>query len=303
MPSRKYARKSKRTFKRKPRGQRRFKRKRFVKNTRNMGRISGPTVPKNMRVKLTYIKEWRANVDSQTGTGLWSTVVHPSTPARTYPVDGQPSSIVFIGSQFCTPVGASGGTVVEDYPSGLTDWSSFYEEAICFGSSISIQMVQSQSSVQSTTNSIRYLLMALPMTTNLMKTQPNTAVSQKALLDATSYSDLMAYPGVRSGFLRTPAAGPTYVKSFRKTKTMLGIKDVRDNQTPLAMTLPTAADTNSGSNFVGDNTELGWFWYFRLMPFTTSETDNTSIQFVVKLKYYAQLNERKLILQANTTSV
>lgn len=274
-------------------GKRRFSKRRFARGSSNRARIPGTTIPKSLSVKLPYTKEFRA--DLAVTSGLWADVYHPSG-TRTFPIAGQNPSIVFLGSHCCTPLSIPGGSIVEDYPSALTDWSQFYEEALCHGSSISVQIMPSD---PVTAMNLRWVLLPIASNDPDDLTQPNvTATGVKGILDALPIQDLMSYPGAMSGYVKHVGAGPTRVKAFRKTKHMLGIKDVADQQDVLTMTLPTAAAPNTGTNVSAGTT--CWLWYFRLLPYSTAVQQD--IMFTFRLNYYLQLITRRSITMATTTS-
>lgn len=262
-----------------------------------MTRIKGVTIGKSSRVKLTYTKEWLADISSvgDPPVETWLNVSQPSGP-RTYPVVAQNASIVFLGSHFCTPLGNATAGINEDYPSGLVDWSSFYDEAICFGSSISIQAMFSNPTAVTL---FRYVLLPIATKNYLDLQSPNSpAATTRAQLDALDYGDISSYPGARSGYIRPSASGVSRVKMFRKTKHMLGLKDVIDSQTDLSMTLPKAASLN-----IGDNTQglgQGWLWYYRIFAYEAGTVSN--LLFTVRINYYAQLCTRGLILQETANS-
>lgn len=272
---------------------------------------------KTHRIKLTWTKEFLATVSTTSSVTTWINIVQPDG-AYTYPVSAAPASMVFLGSHFCCPMGdpAAGGTgltptnLVEDYPSGLTDWSTFYTNAICFGSSIRISMYAAEPPNASTATLSRYVLLPFTHETTVDKFRPNDnlAGQTKALLDSLQYSDLMSYPGAQSGYIKSQAAGPTMVKGFRKTKSMLGMKDIKDNQDELYMLLPQKGALTVASNMpqVFDKVNSltaaaaanssGWSWYLRILPFT-STSNSDIIMFTIRMKYYAQLQDRTIILQ------
>jgi len=109
----------------------------------------------------------------------------------------------------------------------------------------------------------------------------------------------MSYPGARSGYIRSQGAGITQVKHFAKTKSMLGVKDVRDSQAELVMTLPKAASLNTGDNTPGTNPSQGFLWYFRIFGYNALSPND--FMFTVRISYYAQLQTRGLILQETNT--
>jgi len=247
-------------------------------------------------VKLTWTKEWQASLAAT--TAKWANVTFPfQTGTRTYPTVATPASMCLLGSHFCTPLGSATAGYNEDYPSGLLDWSTFYEQAICFGSSISIQMFPSGASA-TTVPDIRYVLLAIACQDTDDVTEPNEAVSvTKNRLDVLDYEDLSSYPGARSGYIKSALNTPTRIKMFRKTKSMLGLKDLTDNQ-ELRMILPTSANINTGSNTMDGTTNsasLGWLWYLRLFPF--SPAAEPLINFTIRVNYYTQLSSRTIILQ------
>lgn len=298
MPRRYSKRKPYRRTTRRPRkaGKRRFTKRKFSRSSALRMRVPGTTIPQTMNVKLPYTKEFRA--DLSITTGLWADVYHPSG-TRTFPVVGQASSIVFLGSHCCTPLfqPSSATTSIEDYPSGIHDWSQFYSEAICHGSSISVQIQPSDPIVAMNT---RWILLPIASDDSDDLSTPNDATNNtRAVLDALPYADLMSYPGAKSGYIKHMGAGSTYVKAFRKTKHMLGIKDVIDSQGSLSMTLPTAADPNAGKNPTGTDTTC-WLWYFRVFAYSTAV--QSDIMFTFRLNYYLQLQTRKSITQLTTVS-
>lgn len=277
-----------------------LRRSRFTNRSfsNNRAILSGLTIPKTLNVKLAYTKEFRA--DCTVTTGTWSDIYHPSG-TRTFPVSGTTASIVFLGSHCCTPLfqPASSTTEIEDFPSGLQDWSTFYSEAVCFGSSIHVDFVGSD---PITNLALRYVLLPIASDDLDDYTTPNAATNNtRATLDALTFQDLMSYPGAQSGYVRHPGAGSSSVKAFRKTKHMLGIKDVIDNQQSLTMNLPTAADPNSGRNTISSNVDPTlWLWYFRVLPYSTAVQQD--IMYTFRLKYYLQLQTRRLITQLTTVS-
>lgn len=279
---------------RKPRtGRKRFSRKKnFRRSNANRTRINTLTIGKNTNVKLTYTKEWSATV---TAADLWASVTHPNG-TRTYPIATETASIAFLGSHFCTPLGSATAVppITEDYPSGLVDWATFYDEAICFGSSIHVQIAPAPGTQ---TGLCRYVLLPIAADAPRDAEIPDSLVSTtRAELDALDYGDLSSYPGAQSGYIRNLAAGNTFVKGFRKTKNMLGMKDIIDNQADLKMTLPKAATLNIGDNKPDDQaTSTAFIWYLRVFNLDTATS--SPFFFTVRLKYYAQLQSRGLILQ------
>lgn len=261
----------------------------------NHTNVNTLTVGKVGNVKLTYTKEWSSTITP--ASDQWGTVAY-STGTRTYPIAGEVASILFLGSQFCTPLGSANNTTVtikEDYPSGLVDWATFYDEAICYGSSIHVQIA---AAVGTQAGLCRYILIPyVGNSSDADNTNISVAGTTRNQLDALDYGDLSSYPGAQSGYINNAAVGITNVKAFRKTSTMLGIKDVNDNQAELAMLLPKQASLNTGSNSPGAQTESKcWLWYLRIFNLDNLGTSN-AFYFTVRIKYYTQLMTRGIILQ------
>lgn len=285
-------------------GRKRFSRKRFARSTPNVTRVRGTTIARNASVKLTYTKEFLSTITAT--THLWSATSFPfGSPAYTFPANSTTASICFLGSHFCTPLGnpsSTPGYLTEDYPSGIVDWATFYEEAICYGSSISVQMMPSGANAV-TTPDVRYVLIAIASQSSGSSdlTGPNigSGDSTKAKLDVLDYEDLSSYPGAKSGYIRSSFSGVTRLKAFRKTKSMLGLKDLKDNQS-LRMVLPTSSNLNGGANLTANGDELCWLWYFRLFPFSTAA--ESAIMYTFRINYYAQLQSRTIILQETASA-
>lgn len=295
MPRRGYRRPYRKISRRPRKGRKRFSKKKFSRRSNaNRTRVNTLTVGKVANVKLTYTKEWSSTITP--ASDQWGTVAY-STGTRTYPIAGQTASIAFLGSHFCTSLGSASSAppIIEDYPSGLVDWATFYDEAICYGSSIHIQIA---AAVGTQAGLCRYILLPIAGNEPRDAERPNdTASTTRAKLDALDYGDLSSYPGAQSGYIKNAAIGITYVKGFRKTKNMLGMKDVSDNQSELRMTLPKAATLNIGDNNPNDTaTSLTWLWYLRIFNLDNLGTSN-AFYFTVRQKFYAQLQTRGSILQ------
>lgn len=274
----------------------RFARKQFTKSNSTYTKVAGTVIGKNALVKLNYRKDWDAGV---IGNDTWAT--SPQTYGRTYPVAAQPASIVLLGSHFCTPIGSPSqvSTLVEDYPLALQNWASFYDKAICYGSSIKIEMMP----LTATDALGRYVLIPIASQVDNTADADNAndpANTTRAILDTLDYPELCAYPGAQYGYIRTANAGVTRVKAFRKTKSMLGIKDIKDNQSSLEMILPLASNPDQGSNYTPSSVPNCWLWYLRVFSAGSNPTGN--IQFMVKVKYYAQMLDRKGFEQLQSTA-
>lgn len=271
----------------------RFSRKQFTKSNSTYTKVAGTVIGKNALVKLNYRKDWDAGI---TTTDTWAT--SPQNYGRTNPVAGSTSSLMFLGSHCCTPLGSPDNvpSLVEDYPLALHNWASFYDKAICYGSSIKIEMMP----LTATDALARWVLLPIASQTddNNDTVNPNGTPTTKNILDQLDYPELCAYPGAQYGYIRTSNAGVTRVKAFRKTKSILGLKDIKDNQNDLQMILPLASNPDQGKNSTDVSTQC-WLWYFRVFGAGSNATGN--LQFMVKIKYYLQMLDRKGFEQLQST--
>jgi len=192
MPRRRISRRRPRASHRPRRtGRRRFARKKF-RSTPNMTKVKGTSIGKNAMVKLTWSKEWASSITAS-GTpsvAKWGTVSTPfGTGTRTYPITGTQCSIAFLGSHCCTPLGSGTAGWTEDYPAALLDWSTFYAEALVFGSSIHIQIMPFKSDVNSAQSDMRYILLAIASesTTDLDSVNDVSGTNTRTNLDALDY--------------------------------------------------------------------------------------------------------------------
>lgn len=279
------------TFKRK-----RFAKKSFSRSTAGFTKVKGTLIGKNAMVKVDYRKDWDCGVTGSTDT--WGV---PNTYGLTFPITARPASLFFLGSHCCTSLGTSDNgiaDIIEKFPSGLDRWQSFYQKGLCMGSSIRVDIMPL---ANATETAARWVLLPIACLAYEDITTPNgtttadaTANQTKGTLDALDYPDLCAYPGAQYGYVRTANSGVTRFKGFRKTKNMLGFKDVKDNQQSLEMLLPNSAGTvgrNTGSAVADVDEAQGWGWYLRIFGAGSSNPGN--LQFLVRQKFYLMLTDRQ----------
>lgn len=260
---------------RKGRARRRFARKKFYKRVPR-GLKAGLYIPKEAYVKLNYT-EFIYSPEITVGNN-WT--------------------FGFNGNGICAPSTTGGFVPVsgQEYPLGLTQYSSFYKYYKVLGSSIKIQLNNLVSGSGSTATG--------PATVCLLAGQglngDSDSSSNWQVFENAETRNLISYPGASWKMMSQINGSQTtvWLKGFRKTKTMLGRKDIRDNDDVQGL-LPGTDDSNPNGTNPGINGGLvagysgSWFWMVRVDPtITNGTTPANSYQVVVKIKYYVQLYGR-----------
>lgn len=105
-------------------------------------------------------------------------------------------------------------------------------------------------------------------------------VPRVAELDALSFSSLAAQPYARVYQLNEVSSGheTKFIKFYRRTASMIGIKDLKDRITIAAEDLPLTA---------GDSLPAeGWFIYLR------SSSPSNTVQYTIRGTVYSHLTNR-----------
>lgn len=262
MPFKKYGRKKPYSTRRRRAPRRRFARKRFTKySTSQKTVVRAPVNAREMYVKFPYstIKE------------IASSGVIPSRYA------------VLANSLIPFPASYSSNTPTagDVWAAGVSEYASQYNFYRVLGCSVSVQYVS-----ESTTTT---RLVMVPVTYGQGEDSvPDQPISDKiSELDGLTYDELCSQPYAQSKLVGSNAGGPNvcYMKMFRKTKNMIGVKDLKDNEDTL-INLPGAAGENGRIQTSGRSAYI-----FYLKMFTGGGTVVTSeVQF--KIKYYVQLSGR-----------
>lgn len=240
------------------------KKKRFVKNNSNMVKINTSVMAKTAYVKLP----WTFNEQRSIG----------ATTNYSWTFRGNS-----IAPQGGNTTGITAGSIL---PSGCVEYASFYDKYRVLGASLSVQFLTA-----STSNWVRVIL--LPVSASDAASDLATIVTE---YDTYSYSQLAAMPGAQSrivGFASGSNA-QVFLKAFRKTKHMLGIKDIRD-QDELLGDMPSTAGAGGTQPF-----EEGrqWFYYFRAFNPAGSAV---TVEIMAKMKLYVELNNRRAYQQATSS--
>lgn len=267
-------RRTRKTYRRsrKGRARRRFARKSFSKVPRSLR--PGLYIPREAFVKLPFTQVLRS--PELTAGAPW--VLGYNGNGITCPESG--------------PLSAQPGEI---YPLGLSQYSNFYKYYKVLGSSIKVNISSNATGlIQAWTT----LLAAQGQAKNNSSSTTNWSV----MLNADP-QDLMSYPGASWRILSAQSGSQSniFLKGFRKTKTMLGRKDIRDNDDCQGVLPGTGSDPdgrNPYSTALPDPESGSWFWMIKIDPTENGNVSEGSYQVIVKIKYYVQLYGRDFNTQA-----
>lgn len=247
------------------------------KNDANKQNIKGLIIPKTANVKLSTTQDYEY-VQGTTGPlGFREVWIGNSIVPRlgTGTFGGQ---IVSAGDNAGVEFAVAGQN--NKYAAGATEWAEFFDNYYCFGSTLNVEVINHGNSAA------RLVLLAVDNT---------TPVSE---LDAYTYEQLLAYPGVKKRYLGLAEGGNNraVLKSFRKTKHMLGFKDLLDQDRlkyPLFL-------SSTNPTFYNDTVQpvSYWYWYFRAIP-ANDTTQTILLSATFKHTGYHHLVDRDFITTQN----
>lgn len=240
----------------------RFSKKRFTKySTKGKTVVKSPVNARETFVKLPYMKTQNVSLGATSSTSI-AYLGNSLIPTPASYASASPSA----GDVWC---------------SGVQEYANFYNQYRVLGCSLKIQLV----SVVGTGNIFRCVL--LPIALGGAETGSHTITGRIAELDALSYDNLCMQPYAQSKILGLSTGGNAacYFKMFRKSKSMLAIKDIRDDENTL-VNLPDP-DGSGGQMII--NASDTWFYYLRIF---NQHSSTQTIEVSAKLKYYTQLSGR-----------
>lgn len=238
----------------------RFSKKRFIKSNYARSVIKAPVNARDTYVKFPWLRTFQPNISASSG--------------QTY---------VFLGNSLIpNPASFVGTTSGDTWCSGVSEYASFYNLYRVLGTSIKIQIT-----AISANNVLRAVLLPIALGDN--ETGAVGGISARvAELDALTYDQLSQQPFAQSKTIGLATGGNSarWFKMFRKSKYMLGVKDIRDQDGSL-LRLP---DTNGSNGTVAFQSPNAWFYYLRI--FNSASASAQSVEVQVRLKYYVQLTGR-----------
>lgn len=253
-------RSSTRKYSRKPRG--RFSRKRFTKvSSKQRTVVKAPVNARETYVKLPWVN-------------TFPTLTVGASASQSY---------VFLGNSLIPYPSNYGGTITagDEWVSGVSEYANFYNQYRVLGSSIKVQIVMQSTAVVGCT--------IIPVMMGGSESGSGVTISARIVdLDALTYDQLSMQPNAQMRMIGIGTGGNANVffKMFRKTKSMLACKDLKDQEDTLCR-LPDS-DGTDGTICVNDSNSF--FYYIRITNLTTTATVNYNMQ--VKMKYYTQLTGR-----------
>lgn len=253
---------------RKGRSRRRFARKSFSKVPRSLR--AGLYIPKEAFVKLPFTQVLRS-------------------PASTF---GAPWILSYNGNGITCPQTSSVSVPFPGdlYPLGLSQYAGFYKYYKVLGSSIKVNISSNATGLIQAWTSL--------LAAQGLNGDTDTSSNYMTMLNADP-QDLISYPGCSWRILSSQSGSQSniFLKGFRKTKTMLGRKDIRDNDDCQGL-LPGTDDTYpNGSNPSSATNSGSWFWMIKIDPTENASIAEGSYQVIVKIKYYVQLYGRDFNIQ------
>lgn len=277
--SRKYNRMRYRRRRSLAKSRRRFSKKRFTKRVPR-GLKAGLYIPRQAYVKMPYT----------------AIIYSPDITTGNYWTFG------FNGNGITCPatIGPS-PAAGEEYPLGLLQYASFYNYYKVLGASIKVQINNTAGAASTTAQG--------PAFCCLLAGQGELGASTNWSTYLTAETrDLIAYPGCSWKIMsqQTGSQSTIWLKNFRKTKSMLGRKDIRDNLDCQGM-LPLISSGGINPSAPGENPRNSslsggsgsWFYMIRIDPaLTTGDVPANTYQVIVKIKYYVQLYGRDFNIQA-----
>lgn len=252
---------SRRKYRKRQYKRKRFSKKRFSKSNYGKTVVKAPVNARDSYVKFPWLRT-----------------------ISTAPAGVSANTLVFLGNSLIpNPASLSSNTpsAGDIWCSGVSEYAAFYNNYRVLGSSIKIQITSISSN-----NVFRVVLLPI-MAGGAESGAPGTIATRVAELDALTYDQLAQQPFAQSKTLgiATGSNATRFFKMFRKSKYMLGIKDIRDKENTL-LNLPDPTGSNGEITVQADDS---WFYYLRV--FNTSGSAQTA-EVQVRLKYYTQLTGR-----------
>lgn len=264
------ARRSVRTYARKTYRSRFSRKKRFIKykNGSNMLNMNALLSSRNLNVKLPIAMSFTPNIASGTNTSF----AFQGNAAIPYTASGQ--------SGVNNP---SAGDII---PAGLIQYAQFYNQIRIYGSSIKLEIINTAVSTSIQAGVFRCVLLAVPFTN-----QPvDNWVATKAQLDTYGYDALLNWPGAywRSIASSSGSNNKLYFKMFRKTKSMCGVKDMRDQFSVFNQGSP---ESTAAAGLTPPS--VGFMYYLRI--FNQSTTTSIIADISVRMKLYVGFYSKEFI--------
>jgi len=183
------------------------------------------------------------------------------------------------------PLGLEGSAAVNGLVSytGAPQFGRFYNQYHILGTKINIQVISQ------TSGDIQQVVLIPVACTG------NTGMSSMiTYLDTKTYTELIQYPGAKYKLLSTSgnANNMCYLSSFAKTKSIMGITNIKDADN-LDGNLPDPQSDAPDTDTNGSNPADTYMWYFRIFNISASAS---ALRVNISLKGYFHLFARNFIV-------
>nr|QXP07605.1 MAG: putative capsid protein [Arizlama virus] len=267
--------KKRKTFRRKT--YKRKSRKRFG-NNKTVAKIQTSLIPRTLYVKLPCVYSFNMNIDAASGTNI--------SPWTTYNINGNNITTPFIELDGVNIVNTLGAPI----PMGLARYGQFYRSSRVLGAKCSVEFINT-SDVYTPTVAIT----AYQGRVTLPPTSPDYSNNYERV-NATDNNSFRAWPNTKYARLgiRDSGASTRRLSMYVKTKSILGVKDVRDED-GLSQTVDIAGAVGiTDEPFLLDENN-SWSFMLRSMVDNVSPASaiNVDVKVVVRLLYYVELHDRK----------
>lgn len=238
-------------------------------NNVNALTMKAPLASRLLRVKLPWIKTFSTTLSSASSQSY----AFQGNGIVPYTALGQ--------------VWPNGNTVSagDTLPAGEIEYSQLYDRYYINGSSIKVEIVNTQASGNSSL--IRAVLLAVPF----VNENTDSWQHNKQQLDNYTYDQLLAWPFAKWRMVgaNTGGASRVILKLYRKTKHMCGLKDLRDNVEYSGRLTDGSTDVSGSASSI--NPYNGFMYYLRL--FTTGDSSENSAEITVRMLLYVTMTNRE----------
>lgn len=250
--------------------------KKFVKSSITSTFIKPTTYSRELYQKLRWVK-----LESLTAP-LTSSIrrVYLGNSPSPYPPQG--ALTAFAVPAVAIPAG-------EVYPGGFVENAAYYDKYNVLGSSIKIR-----GHVTATTGGLIIRMVLIPIMPS-PDGATDTLENMINQLDAYTFDQLMSFPQAQYKQIICAASGHAQFmfKAFRKTKTMLQFKDIKDVPEQSADMPDTAAAGGERPNSANQ-------WGYYLRAFNSTPT-NTTIETTTEMKLYMRYFQRRFVQAITAT--
>lgn len=258
---------------------RRSRTSRMYKSTRNHASFKSQGLPRELAVKFPFYSE-RPLVNTQSAVNrvvILGNSLDPTPAALQGPTSTPPSSQTVTLGDVLVP--------------GHSEYTGFYGVSQVMGSAWTIQFTNlfgegPESAPVSLANRVVALVCPYQLRPGTTPAnQPAFLLERIEELDSMRFEDLCAQPYAKVYNLNSPESGheTRIIKIYRRTKSLIGVKDMKDRLSVSSETLPVAVGNVLPSE--------GWFIYLRMAPLPGGLVQGV-VAMTIRGQVYAHLTSR-----------